>query len=244
MKFTLMRRRFTVSAPRMAVKAHLPWPLRILGSAVILGIAAAVAIWTYELGSQLAGFNKDALKTELAALRKQVADLSAERNTLSRAVNGVETQRLMDHGVQQQLSTLIKALEAENTQLKEENSFFESLLPNAAQDGTLAIRNLRANIDLPNNALHYRLLVMQGGKSTADFEGALQLIVMGTHKGKTYSITFPEKTDLDPRWSVNFKRYQRLEGSLQLPEAMVVKSLEVRVLRQGEQRARQSITLS
>ena len=53
----------------MAVKAHLPWPLRILGSAVILGIAAAVAIWTYELGSQLAGFNKDELKAELAALR-------------------------------------------------------------------------------------------------------------------------------------------------------------------------------
>ncbi len=244
MKFTLLKRRFTVSAPRVAVRAHVPWPIRVLGGAVVLGLAAAVAMWTYDLGSRFAGFNKDELKTELGNLRKQVADLTAERESLSKNSSFGESQVAMDRAAQQQLMAQVKALEADNARLKEENSFFESLLPNTAQQGGLAIRNLRAGLEGAPPALRYRLLVMQAGKNAPDFDGTFQLVLTGTQNGRPYSGTFPEKPGADAQWRLNFKRYQRIEGVINLPEGTVVKSVQARVLQQGSQKAAQSVAVS
>ena len=45
MRFRLLRRRLTISAPRVAVRSALPWPLRWLMLAVVFGFCAAVALW-------------------------------------------------------------------------------------------------------------------------------------------------------------------------------------------------------
>ena len=40
MRFRLLRRRLTISAPRVAVRNALPWPLRWLLAALLLGFSA------------------------------------------------------------------------------------------------------------------------------------------------------------------------------------------------------------
>jgi hypothetical protein len=243
MRFTLLRRKLSVSAPKMAIKAHVPWPLRLLSMAVVVGLAAVVAMWTYDLGSRFAGFNKDELKAELTRLRGQVTELTDERDALLKTANAAESKLAMEKAAQQQLSSQVKTLEDENSRLKEENGFFESLLPTNGQDGAVAIRNLRAQMDVTPNTLRYRLLLMQGGKPDRDFSGNLQMIVVGTVAGRNVTLNFPETTATTPdtrRFEVSFRRYQRFEGTLNLPEGCVVKSLQVRVMQQGNVRAQQA----
>jgi hypothetical protein len=45
MRWNLLRRRLSVSAPRMTVRSHLPWPLRWALAAVVLGFCGALALW-------------------------------------------------------------------------------------------------------------------------------------------------------------------------------------------------------
>ena len=48
MRWKLLRRRLSVSAPRVTVRSRLPWPIRWLVLALMMGGSAAVAVWTYE----------------------------------------------------------------------------------------------------------------------------------------------------------------------------------------------------
>ena len=50
MRFRLLRRRLTISAPRMAVRSTLPWPLRWLLGALVLGFSGALALWEFLRG--------------------------------------------------------------------------------------------------------------------------------------------------------------------------------------------------
>src|SRR2546423_4923478 len=78
MRWKLLRRRLSISAPRMIVRSHLPWPLRWALAALVFGFSAAIATWAFEFGKDIAGLDRDA-KAELAKLRVEVAQLQAER---------------------------------------------------------------------------------------------------------------------------------------------------------------------
>jgi hypothetical protein len=60
MRWKLLRRRLSVSAPRVIVRSHLPWPLRWAVAAVVLGFSGALALWAFETGKELAGVQADA----------------------------------------------------------------------------------------------------------------------------------------------------------------------------------------
>ena len=48
-------RRQSSSTPWKTVRSHLPWPLRWLGGALVLGFSSAIALWAFETGKDLAG---------------------------------------------------------------------------------------------------------------------------------------------------------------------------------------------
>ncbi len=86
MRWKLLRRRLTISAPRVAVRSAMPWPLRWAGAAVVLGFCAAISLWAFELGKSLAGLDSQA-KEELAELRSENARLRAERDKAQSVLN-------------------------------------------------------------------------------------------------------------------------------------------------------------
>ena len=71
MRFRLLRRRLTISAPRMAVRSAMPWPLRWVGVAIVLGFCAAIGLWAFEFGKASPGWTRGA-KEELVRLRGDV----------------------------------------------------------------------------------------------------------------------------------------------------------------------------
>ena len=77
MRFRLLRRRLTVSAPRMAVRSALPWPLRWFLLALMLGFSAALALWAFEFGRSIAGLDAGS-REELKHLRAEVQRLQDE----------------------------------------------------------------------------------------------------------------------------------------------------------------------
>lgn len=74
LKLRLFRRHLTISSPRMSVRSALPWPLRWIGLAVMFGFSASIALWTFEVGKDIAGLDKTS-REELSQLRQEVASL-------------------------------------------------------------------------------------------------------------------------------------------------------------------------
>lgn len=72
MRLKLPGRRLSISAPRMIVRSHLPWPLRWAVVALMFGFSAALAMWAFEFGKGITGLDRDATE-ELQRLRIEVA---------------------------------------------------------------------------------------------------------------------------------------------------------------------------
>ena len=233
----------SISAPKMTIKTHLPWPLRALFLVVVIGLGGALAMWAYDLGRNFAGLNPGAARDQVASLAEQVKKLSDERDKFSSTAMAAESQLNIERSAQTQLGNQIKTLEAENAKLKEDLSFFQSLLPTNIGAQGITIQRLKAEIVQPNQ-VHYQLLAMQGEKVPREFVGNLQLSVTVLQGGKSVIINFPEQNATDlARYRLSFKYYQRVEGVVTLPEGSIIKAIQARVLDRGQMRAQQSVNL-
>lgn len=222
MRWKLLRRRLSIAAPRVSVRRHLPWPLRWAVLALVLGFSAAIAMWAYELGKELAGLDR-AAKQELAQLRVEVAQLRTERERTRSIADTADSLLQTERATQERLAQRLRQLEDETLALKADLGFFERLLPSAA-DG-VSVRGLQVEPLAPNQ-LRYQLLVMQSGKSPPEFRGRYELLLGGTDEGgKAWTASSPSGSQ-----PLQFKQYSRVEGVIDHPGAAMVKTVQVRLI--------------
>jgi hypothetical protein len=233
MRWKLLRRRLSISAPRVSVRSHLPWPLRWAVLALALGFSAALALWAFETGRDIAGLDRDAQR-ELETLRREVAQLRGERDKAQAIANSAESVLKMEQVAQERLAQQLRVAEIENQELKNDLGFFERLLPAAGEAGP-AIRALQVE-DTGEGRLRYQLLVMQPGKSPVEFNGRYDLTLVGLRAGQPWS-----ELAAGAPWPLKLRQYRRVDGVIALPGDVVLQSVQVRLLDQrGTVRATQT----
>jgi hypothetical protein len=236
MRWKFLRRRF-FSVPRVSIRRHLPWPLRWVGFALGLGFSAALALWAFEFGKEIAGLDRGA-KEELQRLRAQVAQLGDERDKAQSIANTAESLLKAERTAQDKLAAQLRQLETDNLALKADLGFFERLLPSAGAGEGPAVRGLQAELKAPGQ-LRYQLLVMQSGKNVAEFDGRYDLTLAGTLDNLPWTQGLPG----GPK-PLQLKQYMRIDGQLEHPANAVVKTVQVRVMdKAGGVRATQTVKL-
>ena len=236
MRWKLLRRRLSVSAPKMIVRSHLPWPVRWAVAAVVFGFSAAMALWAFEFGKDIAGLDRGA-KNELAALRVEVEQLRSENERAVSVANTAESVLRTERAAQEKLAQTVRQLEGEKQLLKADLGFFERLLP-AATDGIM-IRGLMAEAMAPGQ-MRFQMLVMQSGKNPPQFSGRYEVSLSGTMATKVW--TTPAAAIV--RGDMKLTQYARIEGLIEYPADAVVKTVQVRLLdTRGNARATQVLRL-
>jgi chromosome segregation ATPase len=122
-----LRGRFGISAPRVAVRTHLPWYWRALSVIMLSGASLALAGWIYDAGRQFAGFDQGISEQEIAAMRERVATLEVELESARKIANSSESRLRIESTSQERLAKQISTLEEENSRLKADLATFESL---------------------------------------------------------------------------------------------------------------------
>jgi hypothetical protein len=235
MRFKLLRRRLTISAPRMAVRSHMPWPFRWAGRAIVLGLCAAISLWTFEFGKEFAGLDIGA-KEELVRLRADTVKLTEERDKVQSILNTSASLVTAEKAAQDRMAAQIRMLEAENRALRDDLGFFEKLIPTTAGEG-LAIRSLQAEV-LSGTQLKWQVLVIQPVKNVPEFRGKLAISLSGTLAGKPWMMELPGGPQ-----PLQFRQYRRVEGMVDLPPDAVVQNVSAKVVEGTATRAVQSIKL-
>ena len=235
MRWKLLRRRLSISAPRMIVRSHLPWPVRWAVLALAFGFSAALALWAFEFGKDIAGLERGA-KEELVQLRAEAQRLRDDRERAQSIANTADSLLKTERATLDKLTQQLRQAESETLALKADLGFFERLLP-ASGEG-LAVRALQAEQVQPGQ-LRYQLLLMQSGKAPAEFRGRYELQVAGMLDGKPWTLALPAGPQ-----PISLRQYARVEGHLDHPAGAVVKTVQVRVLdNQGGVRASQTVKL-
>lgn len=243
MRLRLLRRRLTISAPRMAVRSALPWPFRWVVVALVLGFCAAIALWAFEFGKDIAGIDDGRiqdliqLREDVASLRQQLDGMKEERDQALSMANTSTTLMTAEKAAQERLSTLNKKLEADNRSLRDDLGFFEKLIPTVAGTEALAIRGLQAEVQ-NGRQVKWQVLVIQPLKNAPEFTGRLELSFSGLQGGKPWVSTLPEGPQ-----TIKLRQYARAEGVFELPPQTTLKGVSVKVMEGAVTKAVQSIKM-
>jgi hypothetical protein len=235
MRFKLLRRRLTISAPRMAIRSAMPWPVRWVLAAIVLGFCAAIALWAFEFGKGIAGLDSGA-KEELARFREEVSRLRDERDRAQSVANTAGSLLTTEKSAQERLVAQIKRMETENRELRDNLGFFEKLLPTGVADG-ISIRGLQAEV-LSSAQIKWQVLVIVAAKNAPEFNGKLEVTFEGLQNGKPWSMTLPGGAQ-----ALQVRQYKRLEGVVELPAQSVVKTVSAKVIEGSTTRAVQTVKL-
>jgi len=226
----------------MSVRTALPWPFRWALLALVLGFCAAISLWAFEFGKDIAGLDSDTkeelrqARSELVGVRAQLLTMKAERDKAQLIANTSETLMTSEKVAREKLAAMVKQLETENQSLRDDLGFFEKLIPTAGGEG-IVIRGLQAELR-GGREMKWQVLVIQARKNPPEFNGRLELTLNGVQNGKPWTGSLPGGA-----LAFRLKQYGRLEGVLELPASVVVKSVTVKVMDGPVSRAVQSIKL-
>ena len=241
-----LRRRFGIAVSPLAVRRHVAWYWRLPLVALLLGAGALLSWWMYGAGMRFAGFDRGAASEELVRLRDDVSRLGEENARLRSLVAQHDQQIQIERTAQGDLAKGVKTLQEENARLKEDLAFFRTLMSPDRGEGALSVYRFRVEKGVLPGEYRYRLLLLQGGQREREFQGRVQLLVNLTQGGKAMVATVPSEKAEAKAYEVNFKFYQRLEGTFRVAPAAQVKNIQLRVFENGatQPKLMQTVNLS
>ncbi len=241
-----VKRSFSISAPKLAVRPHIPWYLRWSLTVPFVLASLGLAWWAYGSGLELAGFYRGETQRELAGLREQVAKLEIENTQLSTQVAQYERQIQIEQASSQETSKQLKNLSDENDRLQEDLAFFQNLTAMHGKEGDLGVHRLRLERDKMPGEYHLRMLLVQSGQRAKEFNGSYQLVATVLKGGLRTTHLFPQDASDNAQFQLSFKYYRRVEQSIQLPQDAQLENIQVRIFEQGasEPKVKQSVGVS
>jgi hypothetical protein len=232
--FRTLRRKFGIAAPRVSVRTHVAWYWRWLGIIALGALVVGVGWTTYDYGMELAGFRQGEAATALARLKEEIQKREAAIVEMRSQVASTQRQLQIDRATYGDLAKQVKTLSEENAALKEDLAFFQSLMASGSKELGLSINRFRVQPDALPGEYRYRLLLVQSGQRIKEFQGTLQFLVYLEQSDRKFVLTLPpEDQKSDREYQVNFKFFQRVDGTFKVAPGTTVKSLQVRVFENG-----------
>lgn len=226
----------------MSVRSALPWPVRWAIVALVFGFCAAIGLWAFEFGRDIAGLENGG-QTELLQLREKLRTLQAEvdaaREQRDQAQSVANTSGVLvaaEKASSERLASQLKQLDEDNRRLRDDLGFFEKLIP-ASSAEAVAIRGMQAE-PLDGGKIRWQVLVIQSKKNAPELVGHLEISFVGLLGGKPW-------TSPQPPISVPLKvsQYGRLEGVFDVPLGVNVKTMTAKVMEGNVLRVSQTIKL-
>src|SRR5512134_2686263 len=194
-----LRKKFGATAPRVAVRAHIPWQLRGAAFALLAVLVAVLGWWVYDSGRRFAGFDMAQSRDELQRLTELGNRLTGENEELRARAAAAESQLKIDQASQEDLAKQVKALGEENARLKEDLAVFQSLVSSGGKEGALKVYRFKLERDKAPGEYRYDLLLVQSGQRAKEFHGRLQLVVSLQQNGMRQELTLPQTNDKSPQ---------------------------------------------
>ncbi len=241
-----LKRRFGISAPRVAIQTHVAWYWRWLSIVLVIGAVMGLGWISFDLGRRYAGFDRGEAERQQVRLEELNQKLQDENAGLRKEIAAAERQLHIELSTQGNLSGQIRALSEENALLKEDLAFFQTLMASGADPGGISVNRFRVAPDALPGEYRYRLLIVQSKQRVREFKGHLQLIVDFEYGGRPSVMTLPSGEETSKAYTLTFKFYQRVEGTFIVPPGAVVKKVQVRILENGDPTpvSTQTVTLS
>ncbi len=231
----------------MTVRNELGWPLRIGIVVALLAVIGGMWWWGFDFGQIFGGVHRSQMQQRVEKLEADNTKLENENGELHRHAMELESDAAIGRGTQSTLTRQVQDLSAENAQMKEELAFLQKLVSDSTKEAGLSIQRLTV-VREADNAWHYAVLVVRGGNPRRTTLPAIwcwtvATTVAGDGTPHSETLTIPPADSASPL-KLRFKYYQRVEGTLEVPQGVRVTSVTARAFEDGAGVARATRTLT
>jgi hypothetical protein len=201
------------------------------------------------LANALGGFSsvrQGEVERELVRLNSTLQRQEVELAELGSRAAQAESQLQMERAATADLAKQVKTLGFENAALKEDLAFFQSLMPAAGgREATISVNRFRLQPEAAAGEYRYQMLLVQNGQRAREFHGRLQFVLDVQHDGRKLVLVMPPEVEREGAdYQLNFKFYQRVEGTFKLMPGSVLKGMQVRIFENGARTPKLTQTLS
>lgn len=214
-----LKKHFGISAAQVAVRPALPWYWRALQVLALLATGVAMGAWVFAV-SLFNPFDVQQVQhhDDVQALQTRTVQL--------------ESKLQVSLAAQSNLAKEMAGLQDENMRLKEESAFYKSILSESGASGVPKMHSVKLSKGGRAGEYQYQILLVQSGRHDKMVQGAVQLVLNGTQDGKSFA-QHVEPSGQRNGIKVNFKYYQRIEGTFSVPAQTIAQNLQVQYLPTG-----------
>lgn len=214
-----------VIKPRLSPRAK----LLVAGGGAAAVVAAA--LWSYNYGLSMAGFESSAAAQTRDALKQEIARLTGENQELREALARAQRTLQMDQTAYQDLERSLKNSAQEIVKLREELNFYRNIISPVDKKAGLRIQSLSIEPAGPANLFRYRLVLVQALKHERTIYGSASFEITGIQAGEETVLKYPRPQD--KAINVNLKYFQDIEGKIELPKNFKPRQIRVNVTTAG-----------
>jgi hypothetical protein len=202
-----------------------------LVAAVVL---AAVGAVFYEDLSRLTG-DQNAAATEVQDLETRLARLDEENRALRERLVIMERSAQVKAAAYRQVEENLVTVERELARLREELAFYKGVMAETVKPGTLSIYSVSLRPAGEARRFRYELVLTRMGKSGKVVTGSVGLSVTGDGADGEQTLSHDAlSSEGSDRPRFRFSHFQRIEGTLSLPEGFTPRTLRVEVEADGK----------
>ena len=215
--------------------------------AVFLSVVIGLAWASYQLGRKSTDARQNELGRELQSLKDSNAKFVSESVDLRKQAIESVNQARIDRASYDSLAQQIKSLSAQNAALKEDLTFFQTLLSSSDGKPGITVNQAKLERDSVAGEYRYRLHLLQTGPRIREFDGRLQLTITYESEGASVVKVLPDKDEKNIRpYQLKFKFYKLVEGGFKLDPKAVVKNVQLKILESstGQVQANETVNLS
>ena len=251
-----LRGRFGISAPRVAVRTHVPWHLRTAGLSAVVVLSIALSGWAYDAGRRKGGGAQNESSQVVDELRLTKAALEEELARVRSLLTVSESSLQIEQATQINLSEKNSLLAEENARLKEELVVFGRLAkietktaPSKRDAGNAAseISIDRLSVRPDTVAGRYRfsfMMALQGSKRGKETKLNLQIIASPRAGLAGDKIELPRQNEKNvSQYVIALRNFRRIEGGFEVPVDTSFSSFEFKVFEAGVLKASKSLSL-
>ena len=215
-----LRGHFGATAKHVTVRSQQPWYWQWFVAIVLILFGYTVGYWQFTGGDYL-------------GMISSVNNLLRDKQSLEAKTVYRERQLQVERAAQKSLADELAALQGETMQLKEELAFYRGILNDNAATGELKLHSFKLNKGKVPNQYDYHVLLIQSGRHDKMAQGKLQLDLVALKDGEEISQPLTDGIKPIEPIKINFKYYQRIDGSFMLPSDVGVPSVKLSVTEAG-----------
>lgn len=214
--------------PRFAIVSHRPHLKRVLLAASLLWLALAI-VWGWLFWR---GLHTDAsrLRTELGAVRGQLADARAETEMLKQRLANAERAEFVSRSANNRVQEILADKGEQIAGLKADLDFYERLVGTTDRRHGLRVHNIEFKA-VKASIWRYTITLTQNINRGGLTSGQIQFALDGMSGGKMKSVEWPQLLQKPgaPAQVFSFRYFQQIEGDVMLPPGFIPQRVRVKV---------------